>query len=317
MGGIELSMLYHILLPFFMGLSFFLLGLYAMRIGFNQLAGRRMELIITRFTRSTTHSFFSGLFSTFVLQSSTAVTVLTIGLTQAGIIGFSQTIGIILGTNVGSTITTELIALHLEDLAVPMLLIGVAMWLQPKRRSKAIGLIIGGFGLIFLGIDTMQVIAKPLENSQTFRTLFLESKHSLWIGLLTGTVFSALVHSSAATTAITMTLISYGVFSMDTAISIVLGGNIGTCITAIIASIGTNTASKQVAWCHTLFNVVGGLVFLPFVSMLAYLAGLLTTNPSMQIAHAQTIFNLLCSVIALPFASSIAKGIQWLIPEHK
>ncbi len=276
-----------------------------------------MELIITRFTRSTTHSFLTGLFSTMLLQSSTAVTVLTIGLTHAGIISFTQTVGIILGTNIGSTITTQLIALNLEDLAVPMLLIGVACWLQPRQNTKAFGLILGGFGLMFLGIDTMQIIAKPLEHSQTFHKLFLESQHSMWIGLLTGTLFSALVHSSAATTAITMTLISHGIFSTETAIAIVLGGNIGTCVTAIIASIGTNPASKQVAWFHTLFNVGGALAFMPFIAWLGEVSSLLSSDPSQQIAHAQTIFNLLCSVIALPFTGLLASMMQWLIPSER
>lgn len=310
-------MLFDILVPFSLGLSFFLFGMYAMRIGFQNLAGQKMAELLARFTRTPTHSFFSGLLATFVLQSSSAVTVLTIGLTHAGLIGFAQTVGIILGTNVGTTVTTELIALRLESLAVPMLLVGVAFWLQPRRLLRCIGLIVAGFGLIFLGIDTMQVMAKPLEQSETFRTLFLESSHSIWIGLLTGTIFTALIHSSSATTAITMGLMMHQILTMETALAIVLGANIGTCFTAIIASIGTNTASRQVAWCHTLFNLVGALAFVPLLSSLATAVAFLTEKPSMQIAHAQTIFNLVCSFAALPFAAQIAKMVQWLIPEKK
>ncbi|MBO8164119.1 MAG: Na/Pi cotransporter family protein [Brevibacillus sp.] len=310
-------MAFEIVLPFVLGLSYFLLGMYTMRAGFHQLAGARMESILLRFTRTSLHSFGSGLISTFVLQSSSAVTVLTIGLTQAGVIRFPQTVGIILGTNVGTTVTTELIALRLEQFAVPMLLIGVAMWLMKPLKLRAVGLIIGGFGLIFLGMDTMQVMAKPLEESHTFRTLFLESNHSVWIGLLTGTLLTALIQSSSATTAITMGLMVHQVMTMETALAVVLGANIGTCATALLASIGTNAASRQVAWLHTWFNAVGSLLFLPFLSSLAQIVRLLTLDPAMQIAHAQLIFNLVCSLLGLPFAAHIARFTQWLVPDKK
>ncbi|RNB82297.1 Na/Pi cotransporter family protein [Brevibacillus fluminis] len=312
-----MSPFYNIAVPFALGLTFFLLGMYAMRIGFQNLAGDRMKALMMRFTRTPVHSFFSGLISTFVLQSSGAVTVLTIGLTQAGIIRFAQTIGIILGANIGSTITTQLIALRLEKLAVPMLLIGVIFWLQSRKLYRCIGLIIAGFGLIFLGIDTMQVMARPLEESQTFRGLFLESSHSIWIGLITGTLFSGLIQSGSATIAITMNLLAHGVMNMDTALAVVLGANVGTCFTALIASIGTNRASQQVAWFHTLFNLAGAISFIPLLGSLASITATLTDDPSQQIAHAQSIFNVACSVIALPFVSILAKWMDWIIPNGK
>lgn len=310
-------MIVSILAPFTFGLSFFLFGMYAMRTGFQNLAGKKMEEWMSRFTRTPVHSFWIGLLTTFVLQSSSAVTVLTIGLTNAGLIQFTQTVGIILGTNLGTTVTTELIALKLESFAIPMLLVGVALWLMPRRNIRCIGLVIAGFGLIFLGIDTMKIMAKPLEQSETFRSLFMESSHSIWVGLITGIVFTALIHSGSATTVITMGLLTHQVLSMETALAIVLGANIGTCFTAVIASIGTNIASKQVAWCHTLFNVAGALVFLPILPQLALVSAFLTDNPSMQIAHSQTIFNLVCSLVALPFAAHIARFIQWLIPDKR
>ncbi|GED72831.1 Na/Pi-cotransporter [Brevibacillus reuszeri] len=310
-------MIVSILAPFTFGLSFFLFGMYAMRTGFQNLAGKKMEEWMSRFTRTPVHSFWIGLLTTFVLQSSSAVTVLTIGLTNAGLIQFSQTVGIILGTNLGTTVTTELIALKLESFAIPMLLVGVALWLMPRRNLRCIGLVVAGFGLIFLGIDTMKIMAKPLEQSETFRSLFMESSHSIWVGLITGIVFTALIHSGSATTVITMGLLTHQVLSMETALAIVLGANIGTCFTAVIASIGTNVASKQVAWCHTLFNVAGALVFLPILPQLALVSAFLTDNPSMQIAHSQTIFNLVCSLVALPFAAQIGRFIQWLVPDKR
>lgn len=312
-----MSPFYNIAVPFALGLTFFLLGMYAMRIGFQNLAGERMKAMMLRLTRTPLHSFCSGLISTFVLQSSGAVTVLTIGLTQAGIIRFAQTIGIILGANIGSTITTQLIALRLEKLAVPMLLIGVIFWLQSRKLHRCIGLIIAGFGLIFLGIDTMQVMAKPLEESQTFRSLFLESSHSIWIGLITGTLFSGLIQSGSATIAITMNLLAHGVMNMDTALAVVLGANVGTCFTALIASIGTNRASQQVAWFHTLFNFVGAISFIPLLTSLSDISASLTDDPSQQIAHAQSIFNLTCSLIALPFVSILGKWMDWIIPNGR
>ena len=310
-------MFFSVLAPFSIGLSFFLFGLYAMRSGFQNLAGKKMEQWMYKVTRTPAHSFWMGLITTFILQSSSAVTVLTIGLTNAGMIPFTQTVGIILGTNLGTTITTELVALKLESFAVPMLLVGAALWLMPKKSIRCIGLVVAGFGLIFLGIDTMKVMAAPLEQSDTFRSLFLESRHSIWIGLVTGIIFTALIHSGTATTVITMGLMSNQILTMETALAIVLGANIGTCFTALIASFGTNTASKQVAWCHTLFNVAGALIFLPFLSQLALVSAFLTDNVSMQIAHSQTIFNLICSLVALPFTAQIARFIQWLIPDKK
>lgn len=306
-----------ILIPFTVGLSFFLFGLFAMRTGFQNLAGKRMEAWMSRVTSTPVHSFWVGLIATFVLQSSGAVTVLTIGLTNAGMIPFTQTVGIILGTNLGTTVTTELVALKLESFAVPMLLVGVALWLMPRRSIRCVGLVVAGFGLIFLGIDTLKVMAKPLEQSEAFRSLFQESRHSLWIGLITGMIFTALIHSGSATTVLTMGLFSHSLLSMETALAILLGANIGTCFTAVIASFGANTASKQVAWCHTLFNVAGALLFLPFLSQLALVSAFLTDNPAMQIAHSQTVFNLVCSLVALPFASQIGHFIQWLIPDKR
>lgn len=306
-----------ILFPFTLGLGYFLLGMYVMRTGFAQLAGDKMAAVLTRFTKTPTHGFFTGMFTTFVLQSSSAVTVLTIGLTNAGIISFAQTVGIILGTNVGTTVTTQLIALKMENLAVPLILIGAALWLQRKHIWRQIGLVIAGFGLIFLGIDTVQVIAKPLQGSETFRHLFLESSNSVWLGLLTGTLFTALIHSGSATTAIVMSLMQFQIMTMDTALAVVLGANIGTCFTALVASIGTNAASKQVAWCHTLFNMIGALLFLPFLSSLASLTAFLSDQPATQIAHAQTIFNVICSLTALPFAQNIATIIQWMFPDKR
>lgn len=304
-----------LLLPLTLGLGYFLLGMYVMRAGFHQLAGARMQAFLLRCTRTPLHSFGSGLLATFILQSSSAVTVLTIGLTQSGVIRFPQTVGIILGTNVGTTVTTELIALRLEELAVPMLLLGAALWLQRRATLRSIGLIVAGFGLIFMGIDMMQGMASPLKQSETFRTLFLNSSHSVWIGLVTGTIFTALIHSSSATIAMTMGLIGQNVMSMEAALAVVLGANIGTCFTALIASIGANTASRQVAWLHTLFNLAGALLFLPFLPQLASLVRWLTSDPAMQIAHAQTLFNLVCSLACLPFAAQIAAFIQWLIRE--
>ncbi|GAA4706150.1 Na/Pi symporter [Brevibacillus fulvus] len=305
----------NILVPLILGLGFFLLGMYAMRIGFYHLAGKKMEQWLYRFTRTPIHSFLTGLITTVVLQSSGAVTVLTIGLTQAGLISFTQTVGIILGTNLGTTATTELIALRLETIAVPLFLIGVALWLQSRPLLRYTGLVLAGFGLIFIGIDTMKAMAKPLEQSETFRTLFLESSHSVLIGLVTGTLFTALIHSGSATTAITMSLIAHGLLSMETALAIILGANIGTCFTALIACIGTNAASRQVAWCHTLFNVAGALLFLPFLSSLAQISAIFASDPAIQIAHSQTIFNLICSLAALPFAKAIARFIRWLVPD--
>jgi phosphate:Na+ symporter len=306
-----------IIIPFAVGISIFLFGMQIMRIGLNNLAQHKLKTVLTRFTQTPIRGFTTGTILTMLLQSSSAVTVITIGLTNARLLTFPQTIGIILGTNIGTTFTTQIIALNIYDYAVPLFIVGAVLWLIPHRTLRCIGLTVAGFGCIFLGMDTMQTIAGPLRHTEFFNQLVHVASNNSVIGVLIGMAITAAIQSSTATTAITMSFMGEHIIPLSMAIAIVLGSNIGTCITALFASIGGNTASVRVAWSHVILNVVGVIVFIPFIGVLALLTTMMTADPSKQVAHAQTIFNLICSLAVLPFSAYFAKFIEFLIPNKK
>ncbi|WP_134700135.1 Na/Pi cotransporter family protein [Ammoniphilus sp. YIM 78166] len=306
-----------IIIPFAVGISIFLFGMQIMKLGLNNLAAHKLKEILTRFTKTPSHGFLTGTVLTMLLQSSSAVTVITIGLTNARLLTFPQTIGIILGTNIGTTVTTQIIALDIYQYAVPLFLFGAFLWLIPYHILRCTGLAIAGFGCIFLGMDAMQTIVHPFRETGIFRELVVWGSENSVVGVLIGTAISAVIQSSSATTAITMSFMGDHLIPLTMAIAIVLGSNIGTCMTALIAAIGGNTASVRVAWSHIILNVAGVVAFIPLISLLALISTSLTAHPPAQVAHAQTIFNVVCSLVVLPFAHLFARLVEYLIPEKK
>jgi phosphate:Na+ symporter len=309
-------MIKEVMLPLAVGLALFLFGMQVMRIGLTNLAGNRLKEGLLRFTQSPVHGLLTGMIATGLVQSSSAVTVLTIGLVNARLITFPQTIGIILGANIGTSLTTELIALNISDFAVPMLILGTIGWLTRHRLTRCIGLSSAGFGCIFLGIKTMQAIVIPLKAAGFFDNLLLASSEPM-VGVAAGIIITAIIQSSSATIAMVMGLMEGAVMPLEVGIAMVLGANVGTCVTAWIASIGGLPAAKQVAWAHIILNIVGTLAFLPLIPILAKISLSLTYIPATQIAHAQTIFNIVSSLVALPFVRILAKTAIWLTPNSK
>lgn len=304
-----------VLIPFATGLAVFLFGMQLIRIGLGALAGDRLEPILLRFTRTPTRGMLTGLLITSLLQSSSAVTVLAIGLVDAGILAFPQTIGIILGTNIGTTITTEILALNIEDFAVPMLLAGGIMHLLPWRWLKGVGLAVAGFGCIFLGMEAMQWLSIPLKERGWITWILAQGGDPIWIGIAAGALLTAVIQSSSAAVAMTMGFYSSGLLPLPVAIAVVLGSNVGTCVTGLIAAIGTGRAAKQVAVAHLVLNIAGVLLFAPIVHWMADTARLLESDPAAQVAHVQTLFNIICSLIALPFARPFAHLVTALVPD--
>ena len=253
--------------------------------------------------------------ATFFLQSSSAVTVLTIGFVHAGLIPFTQTVGVILGTNIGTTLTTEILALKVEDFAVPMLLAGGLLYMIPKKKGAALGLVIGGFGCIFIGMDAMQWIAEPLKDRGWIAALLDSGYNPLWSGILSGILLTALIQSSSAAIAITMGFFATGMIPLQFSIAVVLGSNVGTCITGFLASIGAGRTAKQVALAHLLLNLGGLILFVPWVGSIAAIAPWLSPHPAAQIAHIQTLYNVICSLFVLPFARNFAQAVSRLLPE--
>jgi phosphate:Na+ symporter len=304
-----------ILFYFIIGFGIFFLGMQLMRIGFNNLAANKLKGVLTKFTKTPTHGFLTGIIITMLTQSSTAVTVITIGLTHARLLAFPQTIGIILGTNIGTTFTTQIIALNIYDYALPLFLLGAVLWFLPNHTLRCLGLIFGGFGCIFFGMQTMQRVAVPLQHSDIFQQLILMGAESSIVGVLLGMVMTAAVQSSTAVTAITMSFIASSLIPLPIAIAVVLGSNVGTCVTGLFAAIGTHVSAKRVAWSHVLLNVAGVLLFTPIIPQLAQITQALSVSPSVQVAHAQTLFNMVCSLAVLPFAKPFARLMEWIIPE--
>lgn len=302
-----------IIAPMTAGLAIFLFGMKAMEWALHSWAGRYLETLLERFTRTPARGLAAATGITAILQSSTAVTVITIGMVNAGVMRFPQTLGIILGSNIGTCMTTELVGLNLGKLALPLLLGSATLWFtalclpenrlqqQRLRPLRLAPIAVFGFACVLLGMQVMQGIAPALQSRGLFAWFVQQSQASLLWGIVAGAVLTALLHSSAVTIAMTMGLASVAAISPELGIAIVIGANVGTCITALIASIGGTRFGLYVAWAHILLNLGGALLFYPLIGALDSVTRLLSDNPAGQIAHAQTIFNIVCSIVALPF----------------
>ncbi|OME86792.1 sodium:phosphate symporter [Paenibacillus sp. FSL A5-0031] len=307
-----------ILIPMLLGFSVFMCGMKLMELALHRLAGPYLTGILKRSTATPIHGLAIGTVTTAFLQSSTAVTVIAIGMVNAGLLTFPRTLGIILGTNIGTCITTELIGLNLNKLAVPLLILSIGMWLLtallgelrlfpvvrnarwlPAVRSTSV--VLCGFALLLTGMTMMQGVGSAVQDSPMFSWFLGKANESLWWGLAAGALLTAAVHSSAAVIGIIMGFVSIGAMPIELGIAVVLGANIGTCATALLASIGGTKAGQYVAWSHVILNAGGALLFMPFIGELATISEWISSSAAGQIAHTQTIFNILSSLIALPF----------------
>jgi phosphate:Na+ symporter len=303
-------------IPFGIGICVFMIGLHFMRTGLEALAANRLQDILLKFTRTPVRGFVTGTITTAFLQSSSAITVLTIGFVNAGVLTFAQSIGIILGTNIGTTITTQILALKIEDFALPLFILGGILWVMPHQTLSKLGKSIAGFGLIFYGIDCMQQIASPIKEQGLINWVIEHGGHPILAGIVIGAVLTALIHSSSACIAITMGFYASHAITLPFAIAVVFGSNVGTCVTAILAAVNANTACKQVALSHLILNLAGVILFTPLIPLISQVAPYLSENPATQIAHIQTLFNVICSVAVLPFCEPFARGITYLIPDE-
>lgn len=313
-------MFYQIVFPATFGFALFLLGMKIMESALQAWAGPRLIGLLQASTRTPWTGMLSSTLVTAVLQSSTAITVMTIGLVNAGLLSYGRTLGIILGGNIGTCLTTELIALNISRLGTPLLIGSLAIWaaavlgeeILPQRRSGAGwthllrplqfgALAVFGFSLIMIAIRWMQSIGPALEERGVIAWLLHHAADSLLWGAAAGAILTALIHSSAAVIAMTMGLVAMGTLPAEFGIAMVIGSNVGTCITPLIASVGSTRSGRFVAWSHVLLNVLGALLFLPLIPWLGTAAAWLSSDPGAQIAHTQTIFNVVCSLLALPF----------------
>ncbi|MBS4194732.1 Na/Pi symporter [Lederbergia citri] len=280
----------------------FLLGMTMLRIGLFNLSGSTMEKWLQKMTRTPFLGFLAGIGMTAVLQSSSAVTVIAVGLVSARILTFPQTIGIILGTNIGTTVTLEFFTFDLSKVIVPLLLIGSVLQFFKNVKIKSSSFILLGIGIIFTSMNGFEWLSGPLADIEYIDNLIYVMKDHSVISFLTGTLLTAIIQSSTVITGIAMSFLSVGTFPLETGIAIMIGANIGTCATALFASIGAGREARQTAFAHIWLNVGGAILFFPFISLLADLSRLLAIDPNTQLAHASVIYNVVCSLIVLPFA---------------
>ena len=300
------------------GLSLFLYGMQMMSNGLEAAAGNRMKKILERLTSNRFLGVLVGAGITAVIQSSSATTVMVVGFVNSGMMTLSQAVWIIMGANIGTTITGQLIALDVGALAPLFAFIGVALIVFiKKQRVHHYGKIIAGLGILFIGMDMMSSSMMPLRESEAFINLMTKFSNPV-LGILAGTIFTAIIQSSSASVGILQALASSGVIGLSQAVYVLFGQNIGTCITAVLASIGTSRSAKRTTIIHLMFNIIGTIIFTiiciltPFA---LFVEGLTPGNVSQQIANMHTIFNITTTILLLPFGNYLAKLATKILPD--
>ncbi|MEH6946693.1 Na/Pi symporter [Bacillus sp. JJ634] len=297
---------------FLLFIGIFLAGMAVLRMGLFHLSGEALQALLLKLTNKPWKGFLTGIGFTGLLQSSSAVMVMTVGFVSAGSLTFPQTIGIILGTNIGSTFITEFLTFSLDSLIIPGLICGACLTCIPHLVLRSSGIAFIGLSAIFAAMSGFKYLSSPIASYPIVQTLLIEMKEHWIIGLLVGIVLTACIHSSSAVIGMAMSFLASGELSVSSAIIIMLGSNIGTCITGYMASIGSGKEASFTAYAHIWLNVLGVFAFLPLVNQLEQLAAYFTTDPATQLAHASVLFNVITSVIVLPFAKHFAKFILFL-----
>ena len=302
------------------GLGLFLYGMNLMGDGLQKSAGSKLKRIIELLTSNVIMGVLVGMVVTMVIQSSSATTVMVVGFVNAGIMSLTQAIGGIMGANIGTTITAQLVSLDVDFLAPVALGIGIVIYMfSNKPKHKNIAEILIGFGILFTGMDFMKEAVKPLAGYQGFTDMLLSFGHHPILGVLMGFAITAIVQSSSASMGMLIALASQGLIPITAALPILYGENIGTCVTSLISSIGASRNARRAAIMHLTFNVLGSMIFMFILSkpIVAIVTAIDPTDAARQIANAHTLFNILNVIVLLPFNKLIVKLALKLVPETK
>lgn len=291
-------------------IALFLFGMTIMRVGLANLGYEKLQYYLMQLTDSPLKGLLVGTVVTAILQSSSAVMVITVGFVAAGLLTFKQSIGIILGTNIGTVVTLEIISLNTSNFIFILIILGVVLLFLPHHITYSLGAALFGLGCIFVAMDGLESLAFPLSQLPHANHFFEITNNSNLVGVGLGTLISAVIQSSTATTAIAMGFLDENLLQLPSGIAIMLGANIGTCTTALLASIGANESAKLVAFAHVWLNIFGVIAFFPLINFLSDISMKLTMLPATQLAHASLIFNVLCSLIVLPFVHYFAKFVM-------
>ena len=302
------------------GLALFLYGMQMMSSGLETAAGNRMKAILEKLTANRVKGVLVGAGITAVIQSSSATTVMVVGFVNSGLMTLKQAVWVIMGANIGTTITGQLIALDIGAVAPVFAIGGVAAIMFMKNETvHHISSIFAGLGILFMGMDMMGNAMEPLQDSAAFIQFMTTFKNPL-VGILIGAAFTAVIQSSSASVGILQALAATGMIPLSSAVFILFGQNIGTCITAVLASIGMKVNAKRTTVIHLMFNIFGSVLFTaiclmtPFVS---WMEALTPGNPVSQIANVHTVFNIVTTLILLPFGNYMAEAAKRILPESR
>lgn len=308
-----------ILFQFLGGLGLFLFSIKYMGDGLQLSAGEKLRYILDKYTTNPFLGVLTGIFVTILIQSSSGTTVITVGLVGAGLLTLKQAIGIIMGANIGTTLTTFIIGFNLSRYALPIIFIGAALLFFTKKQVlNNMGRILYGFGGIFYALSLMAAAMSPLKSEPWFTDLMLKLGNNSILGVFIGTVLTMLIQASSATISILQNLYADNLITLKATLPVLFGDNIGTTITAILACIGASTASKRVALSHVLFNIIGTIIFLiflvPFTKFMTLLQTFFNLPPKMTIAFAHGFFNVVNTVIQFPFIAGLAYIVTKIFP---
>lgn len=302
------------------GLALFLYGMQMMSTGLEAAAGNRMKSILEKLTSNRVKGVLVGVAITAVIQSSSATTVMVVGFVNSGLMTLKQAVWVIMGANIGTTITGQLIALDIGAIAPLFAIAGVgAIMFIKSEKVHHISSIFAGLGILFMGMDMMGAAMSPLKESEAFISLMTKCDNPL-LGILVGALFTAVIQSSSASVGILQALASTGMIPLSSAVFVLFGQNIGTCITAVLASIGMKVNAKRTTVIHLLFNIIGTVLFTVICLVTPYVTwieAMTPGDPVAQIANAHTVFNIVTTLLLLPFGTHMANIAVRILPDSK
>ncbi len=299
------------------GLGMFLYGMNVMGDGLQKAAGEKLKKIIEMLTVNRVMGVFVGTLVTAIIQSSSATTVMTIGFVNAGIMSLKQAVGIIMGANIGTTVTAQLVSFNIEKYAPIAIGVGVFFWFFTKQKHiKNVSEILIGFGILFVGMTFMKDAAAPVSKMPEVREMMLYLSKNPVLGVIAGFLITGTIQSSSASIGILIVLASQGVLPIEAALPILYGDNIGTCVTSLLSTVGANRNAKRAAIMHLCFNILGTILFILILNkpIVAIVQQLDPTNVPRQIANSHTLFNIVNVIILLPFANYLVKLATKLVP---
>jgi len=300
------------------GLALFIFGINRLSSSLQKVTSNKLKSVINAVGKRSWSTVLVGLFTTMIIQSSSATSVMTVGFVNAGLITLKQAIGIIMGANIGTTITAQMVAFNIDMLSYPLIIIGFLLYfLSRRRRYKNIGMTILGLGLIFLGMTVMKNAMAPLRDNEAFKNFLLLFSVNPFLGIIAGFALTSLLQSSSATIGLLIAIASQGLIPIEAAIPVLIGDNIGTCSTALISSIGTTITAKRTAFSHLMFNIFGTIIFvilLYVVRLQPFIIRLSGQSITRQIANIHTVFNIITTMALFPMIGLFEKIVLKVIP---